>query len=120
MKSFICSLILLFSIIVSAITVGSVVGKKLDDFAEFIDDTIDSSVGKEEIDKIKEKYTDLKPLMILFINESEIREIEQIISELESVIDTGEQAEINMSKNRLILHIRQLKRLSTFSFEAIF
>ena len=49
-----------------------------------------------------------------------MREIEEHIEDIKSAAMTDELPDAITSKNRLILHIEQLRRLSKFSPEAIF
>ena len=70
--------------------------------------------------KIEEEYSHIRKYVILFIHDDEVREIEEHISDIKSSADADESGDAITAKNRLILHIKQLRRLSKFSAEAIF
>jgi hypothetical protein len=81
------------------------------------DDCEASYLGAENIER---EYNSIKTFLILFIRENEVRDIEMHISDIKSAAKSNDTVGVITAKNRLMLHIGQLRRLSTFSIEAIF
>lgn len=80
----------------------------------------DTKTIYEGATKIEEEYEHLKKYIILFIHDDGVREIEEHISDIKSSAKADEPGDAMTSKSRLLLHIKQLRRLSKFSAEAIF
>lgn len=125
MKSMILACAILLSVI-AATTFGAIfTDKKLEELSacinEAIDDAEDStSKAVEGAKEIEKQYESIKKYLILFVHDDGVREIEEHIEDIKSAAMTNETADAIASKNRLILHIEQLRRLSKFSPEAIF
>ena len=68
----------------------------------------------------EDEYKRLKTYLIIFMHENDVKDIEMHISDIKSAAKSNDTAGVVTAKNRLRLHIRQLRRLSTFSIEAIF
>ena len=99
--------------------------RQLERFSEAISDAIpeesnDSEVIRDGAAKVEEEYKHIRKYVILFIHDDEVREIEEHISDIKSSANADELGDSITAKNRLILHIKQLRRLSKFSAEAIF
>lgn len=90
------------------------INESISDTAENTDETVDGAK------KIEEQYKSIKKYLILFVHDDGVREIEEHIEDIKSAALTNETCDVIASKNRLILHIEQLRRLSKFSSEAIF
>ena len=121
MRSFIISLVILCSIILSVISVAVYSSKALSELEDAVEKseatTLSDTVSSDEIE---EKYRKLRPFLSLFVCDSEAREMEMYISDIKSAAKEGEEEALLTAKNRLRLHIDQLRRLSAFSIEAIF
>ena len=123
MKSLICSIILLCSVIAMTIFVGSYTDRQLKHFADLIDAKIpneNTSAAYRGAEEMEQEYENIKVYLIIFMNESEIRDIEMHISDIKSAAKADDLQNLIAAKSRLKLHIKQLRRLSTFSIEAIF
>lgn len=122
MKSLICSIILLCSIILSTVLVAIYTDRQLERFVNTIEeisknDVTDQNTLAEEIER---EYERNKTFLVLFMYENEIRDMEMHISDIKSAVTTNDTDGMIAAKNRLKLHLEQLRRLSTFSIEAIF
>lgn len=122
MKSLICSIILLCSIILSTVLVAIYTDRQLERFVNTIEeisknDVTDQNTLAEEIER---EYERNKTFLVLFMHENEIRDMEMHISDIKSAVTTNDTDGMIAAKNRLKLHLEQLRRLSTFSIEAIF
>ena len=123
MKSLICAILILCSIVFSTIFVALYTNHRLEQFTDLIlqnlseDDCRTASIG---VNKIEHEYKKIKTYLILFMRENEVREIEIHISDIKSAAKADDITGVIEAKNRLILHTQQLRRLSTFSIEAIF
>ena len=122
MKALICSLIILCSVILSTVLAASYTDVILSDFEEEIDTRITHSPSESllGIEAIGEEYSRIKPFLILFMRENNIQEMEMYMEDIKSAAAEDDVAAITEAKNRLMLHIQQLRRLSAFSMEAIF
>ena len=125
MRSFITALIIFILVISSSIFGAFYTEKKLKEFEEEIESAIphtteDINIISAGAVTIEERYENLEKYLILFIHDDGVREIEEHISDIKSAALTGESSDAITAKNRLILHIKQLRRLSKFSPEAIF
>ena len=122
MKSLICSIILLSSIIITTVVGGIYTEKRLVEFVSLIEETIPDSISEPsgKTEKIEQEYEDIKIYLILFTQKSELREIEMHIADMKSAAKSDDIQGTTEAKNRLILHIEQLRRLSTFNIESIF
>ena len=119
MKSLIISLIILSSILTAVIAVAICSDKALTRLA----DTIDAPGQNDKIAnayEIEKEYKDLERFLIFFAHDSEIREMQMYIEDIKSAAQENDQVALITAKSRLRLHIEQLRRLSAFSFEAIF
>jgi hypothetical protein len=125
MKSLLISSVILLSVIFSCIFGAIFTERKLADFEKSIDSAIpdgtyDTEVIRNGVEVIKKEYENIGKFLLLLIHDNEIREIEEHIEDIESAATLDNSSDAIMAKNRLILHIRQLRRLSIFSPEAIF
>ena len=125
MKSMILASAILLSVVLATVFGAIFTDKKLDELSTCIDDAIsntsnDTSKNVEGAKRIEEQYKSIKRYLILFVHDDGVREIEEHIEDIKSAVITNETADAIASKNRLILHIEQLRRLSKFSPEAIF
>lgn len=125
MKNIILPVIMLFAVITTVVVVGITANRSLNDFCALVDRSVPQSAEEAEtimigINNILAEYDKLKPFMILFICERDICETEALLEDMKSSATTNDYSGVITAKNRLILHITQLKRLSVFSFEAIF
>jgi hypothetical protein len=125
MKSLLISSVILLSVIFSCIFGALFTERKLADFEKSIDSAIpdgtyDTEVIRNGVEVIKKEYENIGKFLLLLIHDNEIREIEEHIEDIESAAILDNSSDAIMAKNRLILHIRQLRRLSIFSPEAIF
>ena len=122
MKSLICSIILLSCIICATVSVGIYTDKQLAGFINSIEERIpaDDTVTYQNAEEIEREFEKMKPYLILFMQKNEVRDIEMHIADIKSAVESDDAPSIFAAKSRLILHIRQLRRLSTFSIEAIF
>lgn len=122
MRTFICAVVI-FALICSAAIFGAVfTSAKLSAFTEEIrsalpDEPLDLRAGAARIEKA---YENIGKYLRLFIHDSEAREIEEHIADIKSAATMNEVADAIAAKNRLLLHIEQLRRLSLFSPEAVF
>ena len=123
MKSLICSIVILCFVVFGTVFVALYTDQRLEQFSYLIlnevpqDDCEASYLGAENIER---EYNSIKTFLILFIRENEVRDIEMHISDIKSAATSNDTVGVITAKNRLMLHIRQLRRLSTFSIEAIF
>ena len=123
MKSLICSVVILCALILSAVFVAIYTDKSLESFSETVyteiseDDCQAAYLGAE---RVEDEYKRLKTYLIIFMHENDIKDIEIHISDIKSAAKSNDTAGVVTAKNRLRLHIGQLRRLSTFSIEAIF
>lgn len=122
MKSLICSTILLCLILLSTSVVAIYTDMRLERFIDELEKISenDLTVSNNVADKIEKEYKSNKTFLILFMYENEIRDIETHISDIKSAEQSNDTDGLIAAKNRLKLHIEQLRRLSTFSIEAIF
>ena len=122
MKAFICSIILLCSVVLSSILVAVYANKALTEFGNTIDTSFNSGITDTEnaVREIESEYSRLKPFLILFIREDDIQEIETHIVDIKSAAAENDHTSLTEAKSRLKLHIEQIRRLSVFSIEAIF
>ena len=122
MKSLICSIILLSCIICATVSVGIYTDKQLTGFINSIEERIpaDDTVTYQNAEEVEREFEKMKPYLILFMQKNEVRDIEMHIADIQSAVESDDTPNILAAKSRLILHIRQLRRLSTFSIEAIF
>ena len=125
MKSLITASTIFLLVISSSIFGAIFTDKKLAQFEGEIENAIPDAT--ENIDTIyngaitiEERYKNLEKYLILFIHDDGVREIEEHIADIKSAAITDEASDAITAKNRLILHIKQLRRLSKFSPEAIF
>ena len=122
MKSLICSTILLCLILLSTSVVAIYTDMRLGRFIDKLEKISenDLTVSNNVADIIEKEYKSNKTFLILFMYENEIRDIETHISDIKSAEQSNDTDGLIAAKNRLKLHIEQLRRLSTFSIEAIF
>ena len=122
MKSLICALIILCSVIISTVFVAVHTDRILSDFEKAIDENItdNSAEALSGIEQTENEYQSIKPFLILFMRENDVKEIEMYIEDMRSAAKEEDNAALTEAKSRLKLHIRQLRRLSAFSMEAIF
>ena len=122
MKTLVCSIVILSSIVVLTVFVALRMDKLLSNFEKSIDEQLSDEVQADINDRIKaieKKYQNLKPFLILFIREDDIREFEIHLSDVKSSATENDRMALVSAKNRLKLHIEQLRRLSVFSIEAV-
>ena len=122
MKSLICSIILLCSIILSTVLVAIYTDRQLEHFVNTIEEISKNDVTDQKTlaEEIEREYERNKTFLVLFMYENEIRDMEMHISDIKSAVTTNDTDGMIAAKNRLKLHLEQLRRLSTFSIEAIF
>ena len=116
----------IFLLVISTSIFGAIfTDKKLAQFERDIESAIPNDT--EDIDTIyngavtiEERYGNLEKYLILFIHDDGVREIEEHIADIKSAAITNEAGDAITAKNRLTLHIKQLRRLSKFSPQAIF
>ena len=122
MKSLICSIILLCSIILSTVLVAIYTDRQLEHFVNTIEEVSKNDVTDQKTlaEEIEREYERNKTFLVLFMYENEIRDMEMHISDIKSAVTTNDTDGMIAAKNRLKLHLEQLRRLSTFSIEAIF
>ena len=122
MKSLICSIILLCSIILSTVLVAIYTDRQLERFVNTIEEISKNDVADQKTlaEEIEREYERNKTFLVLFMYENEIRDMEMHISDIKSAVTTNDTDGMIAAKNRLKLHLEQLRRLSTFSIEAIF
>lgn len=125
MKSLILASAILLSVIAATIFGALFTDKKLGELTDCIESAIPN--GAEDASEvcggakaIEEQYQTIRKYLILFVHDDGVREIEEHIEDIKSAAMTDELPDAITSKNRLILHIEQLRRLSKFSPEAIF
>ena len=123
MKVLISSIVILCFVVLGTVFVALYTDQRLEQFSYLIlnevqeDDCEASYLGAENIER---EYDSIKSYLILFIRKNEVRDIEMHISDIKSAAKSNDTVGVITAKNRLLLHIRQLRRLSTFSIEAIF
>ena len=125
MKSLLLSLGILITVISVSVFGAFFTDRQLERFSKTISEAIPNEVTDAEsihegAAKIEEEYESLRKYIILFIHDDGVREIEEHISDIKSSADADELGDAMTAKSRLILHIKQLRRLSKFSAEAIF
>lgn len=123
MKALISSIIILCFVVFGTVFVALYTDQRLDRFSDLIAEEIsedDCAVAYLGAEDIKREYESIKTYLILFMRENEVRDIEMHISDIKSAAKSNDSAGVITAKNRLLLHIGQLRRLSTFSIEAIF
>ena len=123
MKSLICSIVILCSVIILTVFVAFYTDRQLDRFIDLVDEEIpsdDCAVAYLGASKVEKEYESIKTYLILFMRENEVRDIEMHISDIKSAAKADDLPSLIAAKSRLTLHIGQLRRLSTFSIEAIF
>lgn len=124
MKSLVISLSILLSVIATSVFGAIYTDKKLESFEIDIERYVpehetDLAVILRGAEKIEDEYKHLEKYLILFIHDNGISEIEEHVSDIKSAAKSGELADAMIAKSRLTLHIKQLRRLSGFSPEAI-
>ena len=125
MKSLVISTAILLLVIFASIFGAIFTEKKLGEFENDIesaisDDTDDADAIASGAKIVEERYENIGKYLRLLIHDDEVREIEEHIEDIKSAATNSEVSDAITAKNRLILHIRQLRRLSKFSPEAIF
>ena len=125
MKSFITALTIFIFVISVSIFGAYFTDGKLKRFEDEIEGAIPQETSSTSsiyngAMLIEKSYENLEKYLILFIHDDGVREIEEHIADIKSAALTGELSDAITAKNRLILHIKQLRRLSKFSPEAIF
>lgn len=124
MKSLIPALIILLCVIVITILGSFFIDSQLERFSQSIkayipSDTTDIMLIYDGALRIESDYENIKKHLFLFIHDNAVSEIEEHIEEIKSASRLGEKGDAITAKNRLILHIEQLRRFSKFSLEAI-
>ena len=125
MKSLLISIGILVAVLGVSISGALLTDRRLEHFYDGIEATIpegatDAAKIYESAIEIENEYESLRKFIILFIHDDEVREIEEHLSDIKSAAEADEVGEVMMAKSRLLLHIKQLRRLSKFSPEAIF
>ena len=86
-----------------------------------IEDLISGTeISKETVDKIFDMYADMESYLSLTVNDNLTNEIEKDMSELRISIENNSQNEMQVSKNRLLCDLRQLRRFCSFGIKSIF
>lgn len=123
MKSVICAVTLLCILVGGTVFIGNYANERLEHLGTNVESSFEEG-GDEgyeaQLRSIKAEYESIRLFLTLFVREEETRELEKQICDLESAIESKDTNQIKTEKNRLVLHIAQLKRLSVFSPEAIF
>ena len=125
MKSVIITIIICTTVFGSTIFGAFFTDKKLSSFLNCINTAIPEDIAstydlKGDAEKLEQEYQKIKRYLLLLIHDDEVREIEEHISDIRSALEADEPADALSARNRLKLHIEQLRRLSKFSIEAIF
>ena len=122
MKSFIISLVILCSVILSVVSAAIYSHNALTELEATISEGTPDNYEQamNEAKRTESGYKRLKPFLSLFNCDSEVREMEMYIADIKSAIIDEDAAALTAAKSRLRLHIDQLRRLSAFSIEAIF
>ncbi len=123
MKSLICASVILCLVIFSTVFVAIYTDIRLGELIATVDQAIpdnDPKAARLGAENVEDEYKRIKTYLILFIRENEVRDIEMHISDIKSAAMTDDVCGVTTAKNRLTLHIEQLRRLSVFSIEAIF
>lgn len=123
MKNILCAIILLFLIIFFTVFINIYAENRFDSFIRTVDSCFSNDTSKDtyeiSIRTVRSEYKALRPLVILLVREEDARELEKQITDLESAARSNDTTELIATKNRLNVHIAQLKRLTVFSLEAI-
>lgn len=117
MKTLIASILILCSVIITTVFVTVHTDKLLSRLEYAIDSESDGT--KKGTDKIEDEYRRIKTHLDLFLYDTDVCELEAYIEDIKSAAQEDDTTELITAKNRLRLHIRQLRRLSAFSIEAI-
>ena len=121
MKSMMCALTILFSVIIATVLVSIYTDELLTDFIDVIDDIPgDSESISAYADEVEQKYKNTRLFFILFMRENDVKETEMYIEDMITAAQENDKTALMEAKSRLRLHTQRLKRLSAFSIEAIF
>ena len=123
MKSLIIASVILVVIVLSTIFSACYTDKLLTDTYRNIDRRItvnDYERALVEIEEIKSDYKRSRAYYVMFLREKDAHNTEAYIEDLKSAILSKDEGDIIAAKNRLLLHIEQLRRLSVFGLESIF
>ena len=80
----------------------------------------DTEISKETVDKIFDMYADMESYLSLTVNDNLTNEIEKDMSELKISVENNSKNEAQVSKNRLLCDLRQLRRFCSFGIKSIF
>ena len=122
MKALIISLTIISSIVATVVSVAIHSDRAFSRLSDTVS-VSDTSSREEDLAntyKIEKEYSRLEHFLTFFASDSEIREMEMYIEDIKSAALENDRAALITAKSRLRLHIEQLRRLSAFSFEAIF
>lgn len=121
MKSVIIAAVILCSVTASVIWAAVYSGLALDKLVGATEEvSIKEGATATGIEEVEAEYRRVKPFLSLFACDSEAREIELYIEDIKSASLENDAEALLTAKSRLILHIKQLRRLSGFSIEAVF
>ena len=123
MKSLIVASVILAVIVTSAVLSSFFTDRLLTKTYENIDRKIsadDCESALVGIEEIKDDYKKVKAYYVMFLREKDAHNTEAYIEDLKSAIVSEDRSDIISAKNRLMLHIEQLRRLSVFGLESIF
>ena len=122
MKSLLLSLSILCFVILSTVFVSLHTNELLADLESSVLLLCEDGCDKEssQIKEIEREYESIKTHLVLFTRQSDVESIEEHLSDIKSYAKANDPAGMINAKSRLILHIRQLRRLSEFGIEAIF
>lgn len=123
MKALIISFIILFTIVSLTVFVAFYTNSILCTFEESINKSLNDSssdILDKDVKYIENEYERIRSFLIVFNAADDLKELEAYISDIKSAAESEDSAALILSKNRLMLYTRQLRRLSTFSLEAIF
>ena len=123
MKTLISAIAILCAVILTTVFVAIYTDKLLEDFGEKIDAAIPEDNCQKAYEgtlEIEKEYDRIKSYFVLFMRENDLRETEIYIKDIKSAATSDDLPGIAAAKNRLLLHLEQLRRLSVFSMEAIF
>lgn len=120
MKSLIASVVILCSVVLSVVCAAAYSVNALEKLGQAAESIAVEDTGSTKIDEVEKQYKRIKPFLSLFACDSEAREMEAYIEDIKSASLTNDEEALLTAKSRLVLHIKQLRRLSGFSIEAIF
>ena len=121
MKDFVISLVILILIVVSTCIVAVSINTMLKSFISTVQEEVIEEDGVfRGVDTIEAEYKKIKPFLVFFTCAKDLREIESQLADIKSAAESKDSAAFICAKNRIALHCEHLRRISTFTTEAIF